>query len=396
MGKKIVFGFALASLFLMGAGCQSVEPAVNQNSSAEETSVEVSDVNSEVTEENTFEMAFFYQYVGGFKNGVGENGVRVGTTNDGVLINSSGKDSISWTLGSEATRTYGDPVFSYLQNGTWAMTSWSGPNDPDGSANLLYQESVCPFVDESKVVSISSKFDEGCRKTPGLVMGKTSQVFPATGGNYMFHMVMGDVYLAHLSDSDSSALELGTMCVLDKPVSSLAELGVGDSTVVLEKSQTDGLLLSDTAVGHRSDGAWVLFVKGSPASSTCERPSLCELCSRSIYRTTSYDLIHWSELEEVVQQASIPEATTTEDGEVWLYWQDFSEACAANDQLLANRAPISTAYEQAGSFELSVPQRISIDGESFQTNTSVHYATNGNPVTLPDQTAYDSLVACLR
>lgn len=57
------------------------------------------------------------------------------------------------------------------------------------------------------------------------------------------------------------------------------------------------------------------------------------------------NLIHWSELEKVVIQASVPEATTTVDGTVWLYWQDFTNTCTAQDQSLGGIAPISAAYE---------------------------------------------------
>ena len=106
-------------------------------------------------------------------------------------------------------------------------------------------------------------------------------------------------------------------------------------------------------------------------------------------------MISWSALEEVVEEASVPEAYTNVDGTVWLYHQDFSDACAADDINLALIAPIAGRYEEEETFDLSDPIRVEFPDEAFQTNSKMHYATNGNPVTLPDEEAIEALEACI-
>ena len=96
---------------------------------------------------------------------------------------------------------------------------------------------------------------------------------------------------------------------------------------------------------------------------------------------TSQDLLTWSGFERVVQQVSIPESYTDVSGRVWLYYQDFADACAAQDLALTNRAPISGRWEQ-DDLSLSDPIRLSFPLEAFSQNTALHYATNRNPIAL--------------
>ncbi len=345
-----------------------------------------------VQDSSTPELAFFYQYVGAFKDGAGENAVRIGTSSDGVTVQSAGVDALDFVVSKDETDVYGDPVFSRLSNGNWAMTAWTGQADTRGAGRLLYHESACPVVDDAAVIAIGSSSANGCSDTGGITGGKTSQIFEADDANYVFQMINGDIYMTYLSDASHSAANLDSICVLDSAVDSLSELAYGESTLTLNE---DNLLLSDTAMGRRTDGTWVLFVKGIEKEVGCSGGGLCELCARGIYRTTSSDLIHWSDLEKVVEQASVPEATTTVDGTVWLYWQDFTNTCTAQDLMLGSIAPISAAYELPDSYELSDPVTVSFPDEPFETDDKIHYATNANPVMLPDQAAQDALAACL-
>jgi hypothetical protein len=153
--------------------------------------------------------------------------------------------------------------------------------------------------------------------------------------------------------------------------------------------------MSDTAMAQRTDGTWVLFVKGIESDNGCTPNTICELCARSIYRTTSSDLIHWSELEKVVEQASVPEATTTAEGQVQLYWQDFSNTCETQAQHLGAIAPLSMASELP-SGELSEPVQMSFPDEAFESDSKLHYATNANPVMLPDDAAVAAYQACVQ
>lgn len=340
-------------------------------------------------------IAFFYQSVGAFTNGVGNNAVRAGYSLDGIEVQGYGEDVLNWTIGKNGNEGYGDPVFSRLPDGTWTMTAWSTPSDPRGAAGLMYHESSCPTVDPDDVLVLGPSSAAGCADMRGTSMGKSSQVFEHDGGRYVFHTIEGSIYLAKLADATHKAADLDSLCVLpnDDAVASLSELGYGESTYLFGTIDT-GLLHSDTAIARRADGTWVLFVKGIAPNSGCTPNTLCELCGRSIYRTTSADLVAWSDLEKVVSEASIPEAATMPDGTVRLYWQDFSDACEAENLQLANIAPISTAYELSGSLDLSDPSRVSFPDEAFETNKNVHYATNANPILLPNEEALEDLEAC--
>ncbi len=341
-------------------------------------------------------IAFFYQYVGEMKNRVGENAVRAGSSTDGLTVASYGTDILSWLSDqSSTTITYGDPVFSRLSNGRWAMTSWSAPDDPRGGNILLYHEADCPTVDDDAVIAIVPSDDAGCQPTPTLTGGKSSQVFAADGSNYLFHMIMGNVYLSRLSDASSDITDLSEICVRSTAATSLSDLDVGESTIVLNQ-KTTGLLMSDTAIARRTDGTWVLFVKGIEPDNGCTQNSVCELCARAIYRTTSADLIHWSDVEKIVSGASVPEATTMPDGNIWLYYQNFEKVCETEDQHFGSTAPISAVYEQAGTYEFSEPKNASFPDESFEINTQVHYATNANPILLPDEATLEELDACFK
>lgn len=99
-------------------------------------------------------------------------------------------------------------------------------------------------------------------------------------------------------------------------------------------------------------------------------------------------------MEEVIKGASVPEATSTVDGVVWLYWQNFSQVCETQNKNVSSRAPISSAYEMDGSFELSEPINLSFPDEAFETNQQLHYATNANPIRLPDAAAKTAYEAC--
>jgi hypothetical protein len=331
---------------------------------------------------------FFYQYVG-----PGENAVRSGVTHDGLSVESHGVDLVSWQAPGSAM-SYGDPVFSRLASGRWVMTAWSSPEDPRGAGFLLYHEADCPQVDDSAVIAVGPSSGAGCLPRSQVVMAKTSQVFEADGVNYVFMMNGGEIYIAHLSDAGHGALGLESLCLRQSPPATLGALQWGEVTRVIDAAAAGGLLLSDTAVARRTDGTWVLFVKGIPSSVGCSGGTLCELCNRSVYRATSRDLLSWSSLVPVVEQASIPEAAVSPDGSVWLYWQDFSDTCEAQDLRRAARAPISAAYEGPDG-QLVAPMTVSFPGEAFEGDPSLHYATNANPVGLGDAEAAEALDACL-
>lgn len=178
-----------------------------------------------------------------------------------------------------------------------------------------------------------------------------------------------------------------------EPPAHLKELAWGEATLVLGEAAANGHLLSDTGIARRKDGTWTLYVKGVPTSLGCAGGSLCELCGRSIFRTTSTDLITWSALVKMVDKSSIPEATNYLDGSAWLYWQDFTPTCAAQDLMAAARAPISGAFEQEGG-TLSSTVTVSFPKEAFETGTTLHYPTNANPIALPTKEAKAAFDAC--
>lgn len=411
--KKILIIFAISTSTLMIAGCTrstSDQTSTNINNTANTNSSTINkNINSsnqtttEVESDNvqTPEIAYFYQIVGKFINGQGVNSVRVGVTSNGTTIDSYQPDDsgnvLEWTQSFTQTNMYGDPVVSRLSNGNWAITARNGKDDPRGANYLLYHESSCPLVNDAEVVAIGPSSAAGCKPTRLATQGKTSQIFSdGAGRNFIFHMSDKQIYMTYLSDSTLSVKDLGEICFLEQAVPSIDELEHGSSTPVFTREQTSGVLLSDTAIARRADGTWVLFVKGIEESPDCTGGTFCELCNRSIYRSTSTDLVHWSDLEKVVDQASIPEAVTMPDDTVWLYWQDFSPACEADDQQLSNRAPISGAYEQASTYELSDKVTVNFPEEEFESNSTLHYATNGNPVSLPDVQAQADLEACMQ
>lgn len=331
--------------------------------------------------------AFFYQTVDPVRSTV-----RAGATWDGANTRTYDADLVRAKDGKETS--YGDPVFSRLSNGRWAMTAWTAPNDPRGSG-LMYYEGVCPAVDASAVKVFSASTASGCEaRNPA--MAKTSQVFDAGGSNFVMTMSNGEVYLTRLSDATRSTTSLTSICLKQSAVTSVQDLRAGESSRVLSKTTAGDLLLSDTAIARRIDGTWVLFVKAIPGSvnSACRPGSICELCGRGIYRTVSSDLLHWSALEKVVSQASVPEATRYPDGTVWLYFQNFSRVCTANDLNLAERAPITGVYELEGG-NTSSGFDVKFWNEAFESDTSLHYPTNGNPIFLPNAEAYEALNACI-
>ena len=385
----------MTSALFFSRNSTTQEPSVVATDSAKSTQTTSSTTPSTSSVDDT--IAFFYQTVGKFVNGTGNNTVEAGSTVDGISVSSYGVTTLDWNIGKNEQYHYGDPVMSRLSDGNWAMTAWSGQRDPRGAAFLLYHEASCPVVNDADVIAVGPSTAAGCKQVRGIDMAKTSQVFEGPDGNYVFHMIGGEIYLAHLSDASHSAMDLESMCILPSPVSTMSSLEYGESTLVIGAADSENMLLSDTAIARRSDGTWVMFVKGIKKDSGCTAGgSICELCARNIYRTTSTDLLNWSPLEVVVEQASVPEATTMPDGTVWLYWQDFDDACAAQDQIVAGIAPITAAYELPDTFELSEPEHIRIPDEKFETNKKIHYATNGNPVSLPNSEALAAYEACMK
>lgn len=339
------------------------------------------------------QMAFFYQTVGPFVAGTGLNTVEVGTTNDGINIETNNVSALKWYVGLSADSTYGDPVFSYLPNGNWSITAWTGASDPRGAGRMLYYESPCPIVVDTDVIDLGASTAVGCQVLSTIQIGKTSQMFEVGSRTYVMHSTpTNGIHIACMSDAINSAMDLTELCVKLTAYSTLAELNYGETMPIYS---SDSLLLSDVAIAKRLDGTWVLFMKGISDTSTCVQGSLCELAARGIYRTTSTDFINWTPLEKVVSKASVPEASTAVDGTVWLYWQDFTTAVAANDLMLASVAPISGAYELPVTYQLSTSIQTTFYDEPFQTNSSIHYATNANPIYLPDATAINSLQSCI-
>lgn len=386
--KKILFSFLLLGVVIFTAcGKPVTEPAT-------------STIDTEKSEEvegmgETASIPFFYQYVGLMTNGSGDNGVTVGTSMDGLVVNSYKTDAIKWTVSKNNHDIYGDPVFSYLSNGNWAVTAWSSHEDSRGPGYLLYNEASCPQMNDEETIAIGPSKASGCSNTRNVTGGKSSQVFSDEDGNYLFTMINGEIYLNHISDASQSTEDLKSICVLSTPVKKLSDLDYGESTLILSRDNPEKLLFSDTAVAKRGNGTWVLFVKGVPKDNGCEPNTICELCARGVYRSTSTDLITWSTPEKVVSEASVPEAVTMPDGTVRLYWQDFSKVCSENDQFLGQTAPIATAYEMPGSYDLSDTEFTSYPDDEFETNSKLHYATNGNPVTIPNADVMSDLAACM-
>lgn len=335
--------------------------------------------------------AFFYQDVG-----PASNSVRAGSTSDGATVTPFNRNVLEWQPRGAAVQNVGDPTYSRLPSGRWVVTAWSAPDHPSGGASLLIAEADCPQTTTTAARAVRAGVGGACGAIGALAMAKTSQVFAAEGGLFLFTMSGARIYLLRVGDANGSTSSLTAACVRSRP-SALSALTTGDAVQVIDDTLADGLLLSDTGIARRADGTWVLFVKGISAvdaRSCAGAAGLCELCARSIYRTTSRDLLVWSALEKVADQASVPDAATFADGTVRLYWQDFGPACRAQDLRLAERAPIQGAAEDS-SGRLGTPRAVSFSGEAFETNAALHYPTNANPVGLPDSAARSSLQACV-
>ena len=334
--------------------------------------------------------AFFYQDVG--LGGI--NSVRVGFTTDGRTVQSYGANLMSWQALRGQTMIYGDAVVSRLSNGRWVMTAGTGIDDPRGAAGIMYHESQCPRVVDAAVKVLNPSRAATCdASVPTATAAKVSQVFEVGGASHLFTAANGRIYVVKLADATRAASELSSICFRTTPVSRIADLPWGEATAVIDSRITGDLFVSDVAVARRRDGTWVLFAKGVALPAGCQSGQLCELCARSIYRTTSSDLITWTALERVVDRASVPDAGVDPDGNVRLYWQNFAPACAAQDLQLAARAPITGAAEQANG-SLGAPANVTFQGEAFESNTQLHYPTNGNPVLLPDAAAKSAFDAC--
>lgn len=331
--------------------------------------------------------AFFYQDVA--PRG---NSVRAGFTADGRNITSYNYDLMTWQVLNGNKQVYADAVISRLSNGRWVMLAGTGFDDPRGKQALMLHESACPRVDDAAVRVLNRSSAPGCVAAGFTAMAKPSQVIEVDGSLYTFNMADSKIMLIRLSDSSKSLAGLQSICVRSTPAASAASLAPGEATFVIDSGLAPGLLLSDTAVARRTDGTWVLFYKGIAASVGCSGGALCELCARAIYRSTSTNLIAWTAPERMVSPASVPDASLMADGKVWLYWQDFGPACTAQNLDLAARAPIRGAPES----EIAASAPIRIAGEAFETNTGLHYPTNGNPVLLPDAAAKTAFEACLR
>lgn len=204
-------------------------------------------------------------------------------------------------------------------------------------------------------------------------------------------MMNGEIYVMHVGDATRSATNLSNVCVRTTPPGSLSGLAWGESMRVVDKDA--GYLWSDTAIAKRQDGTWSLFIKGYPADAGCTPNSVCELCARGIYRVTGTTLTSWSAPVLMVIGSSVPEATVTADGKVWLYWDDFSQVCATSNQALGARAPNMAAYE-LGDGGLSSKMTVSYPEEPFETDTTRHYATNANPIALPSLDASAAFTSC--
>jgi hypothetical protein len=274
-------------------------------------------------------MALFYQDVTPTSNEV-----RAGLTENGRDVDSTGRTLLSWHARGGDGTTYGDPVFSHLANGRWALTAWSGPTDPRGAAGLIYYEGSCPQVDESKVVLIGPDTSSACSSVRGVVSGKTSQVFQVDGATYVFSSMEGHLRLLKLADAGHPVTQLSSICLRRSSARSLSELAVGEATIVIDETNAPGLRVSDSGIARRRDGTWVLFVKGVASTSTCTQASLCELCARSIYRTTSPDLIS-------VERARAPKWSRTRQSGQTQTIVDTPAATVINSSWTGERGPVA-------------------------------------------------------
>lgn len=332
--------------------------------------------------------AYFYQYVG--INAGGYNAIRAGISEDFENVHFQNLTTIIWESGKE-NLGFGDPVWSLLPNKNWAFTAWRDPEDASGSKGLLYFDSPCPVVEKDEVKNIQSyRAKSGCVSNFNLTSGKTSQVLEHNGNTYVFHATGKDVFLAQLSDATNKAMDLDSLCVLETAVSDISSLSYGQTTKVFHN---DTLFISDAAYAKRSDGTWVLFMKCINSTVKFDEASFDELCARKVYRSTSTDLINWSGLELAADSCSVPEATVTADGRVWLHYQDFSKACKTEDPADAAIAPISAIYE-LDDYSMSSPMKMIFTDDSFEYDESEHYATNGNPVFVDDPAVINNFIEC--
>jgi hypothetical protein len=142
-----------------------------------------------------------------FDGGVSPINIKAGITSDAVTIDSLPDGSVlSFVIPPTTTRVDGDPVFSRLPNGKFALTSWSVPGDPPDAGNyLLYHEASCPQVVHANVKAIGPSHDAGCQNNTTLTSGKSSQIFANGDDTYLFHMLDGEILLAHIGDATRSA-----------------------------------------------------------------------------------------------------------------------------------------------------------------------------------------------
>ena len=103
------------------------------------------------------------------------NAVRVGYTTNTFTVQTTGVNVLTWQALGQA-RAYGDPTFSRLSNGRWAMTATTSPQDPRGGQALQYHEAQCPTVEASAVRVIPASTAATCEATGATAMAKTSQV----------------------------------------------------------------------------------------------------------------------------------------------------------------------------------------------------------------------------
>ncbi len=394
--------FALVAACRSDVNAQVQDAAVDAQASVDATANPDVGAGDAVTSW-AYPMGFFYQTVGL------QNQVRVGWTHDGTTVTSSGSDyALSWgVIGKNVT--WADPVMSYLKNGTYATTAGTFDQDPRGAAMFMYHETTCPRsgpAPEAAAVKVitpkSHASDALCKQTDNVVGGKGSRIFDIDGSNYMFISNQGTMYLLRMTNGSSTGSP-DAMCFLETAVTKVSSLRVGDATPVVPigtvgavASGTDGLVFGDAGIMRRTDGTWVLIMKGFPKTLAdghqCH--DLCELCNRGIYRATSKDLLTWSAIDRIAFRASVPEAAVDPTGRPWVYYQDFGAACDAQNLQLAGRAHISAISELDLSGTMSTPTHVVFTGQSFEKDEQEHYPTNGNPVMLSGPDAFSQLQSC--
>lgn len=349
--------------------------------------------------------AMFYQVVGLSTEQMQTNGVRTGLTTDGINIGPPSQYWMTWSpLGMDgSTNTvYGDPTFALMEDNTWILAS-RGNLMPSGSGqthNFLYHAGSCPL--DGVPTELKGDASASCSNPVSqIISGKTSHAFEADGHRFTTFNSEGGIYLTRLTDAPLPMSSLSGLCLERTTVTDKADIPQGKAVKIIDSQsilfEGEKLNLTDTTVTRRQS-EWVMYIKGISQTKAEQcfqaNDSLCEVCARSIFRMTSQDLLTWSGFERVVQQVSIPESYTDVSGRVWLYYQDFADACAAQDLALTNRAPISGRWEQ-DDLSLSDPIRLSFPLEAFSQNTALHYATNGNPIALSSELSKAAYEACV-